>query len=382
MDLKHAASIADLREMARVRAPRFAFDFIDGGAESESNLHRNEEALEAIRLTPRYLVSVRECSLETEMFGKRWAAPFAIAPIGMLNVIRPGADLILARLAARENIPITASTAASTSLEKIAEAAEGNAWFQLYVANDDNVVNDVVGRAESAGYDVMMVTVDIPTPGKRDRDTRNGFQVPFKITPAIAADLAAHPSWTIASLRAGRPQLANMEPYKDRGAGSASLAQLQATLIKADFTREALKRLRDRWKGKLLVKGIMHADDAKTCMEIGCDGVIVSNHGGRQADYAPASIEMLPLVAKSVGRSGATLFDSGIRRGADIIRARALGADFTLLARAFAYGVGAAGEDGAAHAFKLIKTELTLALAQLGCPDIAKVTKGMIAPKA
>lgn len=380
MKLKTAASIADLREMARRRAPRFAFDFIDGGAESESNLRRNEQALEAIRLTPRYLVDVRECSLETEMFGKKWAAPFAVAPIGMLNVIRPGADLILARLAARENIPVTASTAASTSLEKIAEAAEGNAWFQLYVANDDKVVSDVVGRAESAGYEVMMVTVDIPAPGKRDRDTRNGFQVPFRIAPGIAADLAAHPGWTIASLRAGRPSLANMEPYKDRAAGAASLAQLQATLIKGDFAWEELKRLRGRWKGKLLVKGIMHPDDAAKCIELGCDGVIVSNHGGRQADYAPAAIEALPPVARVVGKSGTVLFDSGIRRGADIVRARALGADFTMLARAFAYGVGAAGAEGAQHAFDLVRRELTLALGQLGCPDMGKVNRSMIAP--
>lgn len=362
MKLARAASIGDLRAMAKKRVPRFAFDYLDGGAEDESNLARNRAAFAAIRLTPRYLADVSAVSLATEIFGRSYAAPFGVAPIGILNVIWPGADLALARLAARERIPYVASTAASTSLEALAEAADGHGWFQLYVANEDAVTADVLRRARAAGYEVLMVTVDVPTPAKRERDLRNGLRVPFRLTPRIAADLALHPRWTLSSLFAGRPGLANLAS----GPGARSLAELQQLLMRASLSWQDLKRIRDAWPGRLLVKGILDAGDATRCVAAGCDGIVVSNHGGRQADYAPATIEALPAIAAAVGDAVPVLVDSGIRRGADMIRARALGARFCLLGRAFGYGVGAAGAAGAQRAFDIVRDELAGALGQLG----------------
>lgn len=375
----HAVSIDDLRLMAQRRVPRFAFDFLDGGAGDESNLRRNSDAFAAVRLTPRYLVDVSSVATATEIFGRSYAAPFAVAPIGMLNVVWPGADLALARLAGQRGIPYVASTAASTPLEALAEAADGNGWFQLYVAADDNMNGEVLRRAAAAGYEVMMVTVDVPVAARRERDIRNGFQVPFRMTPRIAADLARHPGWTWASLRAGRPGLANFTAYADGAGGSRSLAELQRSLMRASFSWDDLRRIRNAWGGRLLVKGILDAGDAARCVAEGCDGIVVSNHGGRQADCAPASIEALPAIVEAVAGAAPVILDSGIRRGADIVRARALGAAFCLLGRAFGYGVGAAGAQGAERAYDIIHDELTWTLGQLGQPDFTAVDGSIVA---
>lgn len=375
MSLERAACIDDLRRLARRRIPRFAFDLVDGGAEDESNLRRNEKAFEAIRLTPRYLVDCSKLSIATDLFGRAWAVPFGMAPIGLLNVFWPDADLALARLAAQENMPLAVSAAASTSLEKLAEAAGGNAWFQLYASADTVVTEGLVSRAEAAGYEVLLVTVDVPAPGKRDRDIRNGLEIPFRITPGIALDLALHPRWSLATLMAGRPTVAN---YADLLASAGSMAAVQAKLISPRFDWSHLRALRDRWKGRLVVKGILHPEDAARCVEMGCDGVVVSNHGGRQVAFGPASIEALPEVARVVAGRVPVLLDSGIRRGADIIRAKALGADFVLLGRAFAYGAGAGGSDGAQRAFDLLVMELRRALGQLGRPDFATVEGSLL----
>ena len=378
MAIERAASIDDLRRLARRRMPRFAFDFLDGGAETERNLRRNRDAFEEIGLVPRYLVDVSDCSLETELFGRRYAAPFGIAPIGLYNLIWPGADLALARLAARERIPHVVSTAASTSLEKVAEAAQGHAWFQLYVSADEAITEALLGRAEAAGYEVLLVTVDVPVAGKRDRDIRNGFRAPFRLTPRILADLALHPRWSLATLAGGTPGFANLAPLAAKFADAQSLAAFQASLVSAAFDWDGLKRLRDRWRGRLLVKGVLHPEDAARCVEVGCDGLVVSNHGGRQAAYGPAAIEALPAVAAAVDGAVPILLDSGIRRGSDLIRVKALGAGFGLLGRAFAYGLGAGGAAGAARSFELIRQEVSLALGQIGRPRFAAVDDSVL----
>lgn len=363
MRLDRAASIDDLRRLAKRRIPRFAFDLVDGGAESERNLRRNVEAFEEVELTPRYMVDVSEVDTRAALFGQTFDAPFGMAPIGMLNAFWPDADLILARLCARTNIPYVASSAASTTLERLAEAAEGNGWFQLYVSSDETVTESLIARAEAAGYQVMMVTADVPAAGKRDRDIRNQLSVPFRITPEVAAQLAAKPRWSLATLRHGKPTIAN---YADLLASATSYAEVQQTLITPGFTWKRLRRLRDRWSGTLLVKGVLHPQDALQCAEIGCDGVIVSNHGGRQVSFGPPSIEALPGIAEALGGRIKIILDSGVRRGADIIRAKALGADFALAGRAFAYGVGAASAPGAQRALEILNVELLRALGQLG----------------
>lgn len=375
MGLDRAASIDDLRRLARRRIPRFAFDLVDGGAESERNLRRNTEAFEAVELTPRYMVDVSQIDMSATMFGQNFNAPFGMAPIGMLNAFWPDADLTLARLCARANLPYVASSAASTTLERLAEAAEGNGWFQLYVSSDEAVTEGLVARAEAAGYGVLMVTADVPAAGKRDRDIRNQLSVPFRITPEVALQLALNPRWSLETLRHGRPSIAN---YADLLEGATSYADVQKTLITPGFDWDDLKRLRDRWPGKLLVKGILHPDDAVRCAEVGCDGVVVSNHGGRQVAFGPPSIAALPAIAKALDGRITIILDSGVRRGADFIRAKALGADFALAGRALAYGVGAGGAAGAERAFEILELELTRALGQLGAPRFADVGSSVV----
>ncbi|MFL4471739.1 alpha-hydroxy acid oxidase [Tateyamaria armeniaca] len=363
MGLDRAACIDDLRSIAKRRIPRFAFDLVDGGAESERNMRRNSAAFEEVELTPRYMVDVSDIDTRVTLFGQRFDVPFGMAPIGMLNAFWPGADLTLARLCAQRNMPYIASSAASTTLEQLAEAAEGNGWFQLYVSSDSNVTEGLIARAEAADYKVMLVTADVPAAGKRDRDIRNQLAVPFRITPQVLAGLIANPRWSLETLRHGKPNIAN---YADLLQSATSYADVQKTLITPGFTWDDLKRLRDRWKGPLLVKGILHAADAVKCAELGCDGIVVSNHGGRQVAFGPPTIEALPPIAKAVGGRIKIILDSGIRRGADILRAKALEADFALSGRALAYGVGAGGAPGAHRAMEILHLELVRALGQLG----------------
>ncbi|MEL6550064.1 MAG: alpha-hydroxy acid oxidase [Pseudomonadota bacterium] len=370
MGLDRAASIDDLRARAKARIPRFAFDLVDGGAESERNLRRNSEAFEEVELTPRYMQDVGQIDMSAEVLGMRFDAPFGMAPIGMLNAFWPDADRMLARLCARQNVPYCASSAASTTLEELAEAADGHGWFQLYVSGDANVTEGLVSRAEAAGYDVMIVTADVPAAGKRDRDIRNQLSVPFKFTPDVLMQLAGKPYWSLRSLLHGKPNIAN---YADLLKAATSYADVQKTLITPSFKWDDLAKLRSRWKGKLLVKGILHPDDAVRCAELGCDGIIVSNHGGRQVAFGPPTIEALPAISAAVGGRMTVLLDSGIRRGADILRAKARGADFVLAGRALAYGVGAGGAAGAARAWDILTLELERALGQLGVPRFEDV---------
>lgn len=363
MGLERAASIEDLRARAKRRIPRFAFDLVDGGAENERNMRRNAEAFEEVELVPRYMVDVSQIDTSTEIFGQSFDLPFGQAPIGMLNAFWPDADLTLARLCKRENVPYVASSAASTALEQLAEAADGNGWFQLYVSGDETVTEGLINRAEVAGYKVMMVTVDVPAAGKRDRDIRNQLAVPFKFTPEVLLQLATNPVWSLASLKHGRPNIAN---YADLLTSATSYADVQKTLITPGLTWAQLEQLRGRWKGPLLVKGILHPEDAIKCAELGLDGIVVSNHGGRQVAFGPPTIEALPAIAKAVGGKLTVLLDSGIRRGADSLRAKALGADFVFTGRALAYGVGAGGAMGAQRAMDILKLELLRALGQLG----------------
>ena len=370
MGLDRAASIDDLRLRAKRRIPRFAFDLVDGGAENERNMRRNTEAFEEVELTPRYMVDVSQIDTRATVFGQNFDAPFGMAPIGMLNAFWPGADLTLARLCKAQNIPYTASSASSTTLEKLAEAADGNGWFQLYVSSDATVTEGLIARAEAAGYTTLMVTADVPAAGKRDRDIRNQLAVPFRFTPEVIVQCAMNPLWALTSLKHGTPNVAN---YADLLQSATSYADVQKTLITPSFTWQDLRRLRARWKGRLLVKGILHAQDAMTCAELGCDGIVVSNHGGRQVAFGPPTIEALPAIAGAVAGRMTIILDSGIRRGADVLRAKALGADFTFAGRAFAYGVGAGGDQGAQRAFEILQLELVRALGQLGIPSYKAV---------
>ncbi len=345
------ACVSDLRPRAKRRLPKFVFDYLDGGAGSETGVRRNERAFDELMLKPRALVNIESRDLSTSLFGRRWAAPFGIAPIGLGNLIWPRAEEAIARAAAAADIPYTLSTAANTRLERIAEIAPGHAWFQLYVSKRDEDVADIVARVERAGYDVLLLTVDVPLAARRLRDIRNNFMVPFKITPRVALELITHPRWSIETVSAGVPRFVNVEQY--------------APMVN--------RQLRARWRRRLVVKGVMTAEDSVRVRDLGCDGIVVSNHGGRQLDSAPATIDVLPEIRAAVGRDFPLIIDSGVRSGEHIVKALAAGADFVLVGRAMMYAVAAHGPAAAQELIELLIDEASRCLGQAGYCDVASL---------
>jgi isopentenyl diphosphate isomerase/L-lactate dehydrogenase-like FMN-dependent dehydrogenase len=366
------ACVSDLRLRAKRRLPHFVFDYLDGGAGSEAGVRRNEQAFNDLLLNMRALVNVETRDLSTRLFGRIWAAPFGVAPVGLGNLIWPGADEAIARAAVATNLPYTLSTAATTSLERIAEIAPQHAWFQLYIAKRDADVADLVNRAEQAGYEVLLVTVDVPVPARRLRDIRNHFTVPFRITPGVALALLTHPSWSLATLRAGVPRFANVERYADVFDRRSIAAYLSAE-IRGRFDWDDLKRLRDRWPRRFVVKGLMTAEDAVRARDLGCDGIVVSNHGGRQLDSAPATLDVLPDIRAAVGSEFVLVLDSGVRSGEHVVKALAAGADFVLIGRAVMYALAAYGTAAAEPLFALMIDEASRCLGQIGYPDVASL---------
>jgi (S)-mandelate dehydrogenase len=380
-DLSRAWSIEDLRRIARKRLPRAVFDFFDGGAEDETTLAANRAAFERLRLAPRVLVDVSKVDTATEIVGGPAKLPIAIAPTGASGLGWPGADVALARAAAAFGIPYTLSTAANTSIERLASEAGGRLWFQLYVLRDPALAAKLVERAEAAGYEGLMVTVDLPVGGKRERDFRNDFTIPFRATPRNLLDFASRPAWAAALARHGVPKLENLEGYEPKAApgGEGTIASSVGNELDPSFDWDRLKALRDRWPRKLLVKGVARADDAERLAALGCDAVIVSNHGGRQLDGAVATLDALPAVARAVGKRTAVLVDSGVRRGADIVKARALGAQAVLVGRATLFGVSAAGEAGARRALEILADELVRSMQLCGATRVEHIGPELIA---
>jgi len=372
-NLLRAASIDDLRDIAKRRVPRFVFDFFEGAAESEAGMARNRDAFQRLRMVPRYLRNVQTRTTHTELFGRQWSMPLGIAPTGLTSVIWPDSDLLKARAAAKANIPFILSTVSNNTLEEVAAAAPGNTWFQLYVVKDRAIVEDLLRRAREAEIDVLVLTVDSPAHGKRERDVRNGFVLPFNLTLRNLLEFARCPAWSLAMARAGLPRFVNLEPYLPKNAkGALRRAEFVAQQAGGTFDWAELDLLRQAWPGKLVLKGVLSPEDVATSIEHGCDGVILSNHGGRQVDFGPAPIEMLPAaVAAAAGRIPVML-DSGIRRGSDILRAMALGGAFTFAGRAPLYGLAATGsQSGIDRALAILAEEMDRNIAQLGCTCVA-----------
>jgi L-lactate dehydrogenase (cytochrome) len=373
-----AVSIEDLRDSARRRLPRFVFDFLDGGAGREAGLARNEAAFDRVLFRPRALVDVEARTLATTFLGRAWAAPVGAAPVGLGNLVWPGAERAIATAAVAADVPYVLSTPATTSLEEIAALAPRHAWFQLHVGRSQAIVDDLIDRAEAAGLDVLVVTVDVPAPGRRRRDLRNGFTLPFRPSLSLALDLALHPAWSLATLRHGAPRFANLEKYAPPGAGARSLAALMAEQSSGRLDWSLLEEIRRRWPRRLVLKGILSAADAVLAKNAGVDAVMVSNHGGRQLDGAPATLDVLPEIRAAVGPDYPLALDGGIRSGEDVIKALALGADFTFVGRPLLYGA-ASGPTGAADAIAVLIAEASGTLAQLGLVDVAAVDERCVA---
>lgn len=358
--------------MARRRLPRMMYDFIHGGAGQEVGIDWNEQALKKVKLQSRVLRNVQERSLTKQLLGKAWGVPFGVAPMGMCNLTWPHADKMLSEQAVQRGFPHGLSTAASTTLEKSFELAGQNAWFQLYVGPTEDEAWEMVERAAAVGYETLIFTVDVPVLSRRVRDLKNGFQVPFKIGPKQFIDFATHPRWAISSLMAGSPKPMNFETSKSgrgfvRGASRAG----------ADW--DFLTKLREVWKGTLIVKGILSGEDALAIKEAGADAIYVSNHGGRQLDAAQAAIDALPLVRQAVGPGFPLLMDSGVRSGEDIVKAMALGADFVMMGRPFLYAIGADGARGLDSFLDLMEEEISVVLAQIGLTSIEDVNQDNLA---
>ena len=350
-------SAEDARRLAQRRLPWMVFDYIDGAAGAETGAARNRATLDAITLRPRILRDVSKRSLATQIFGTAADRPFGIAPMGMCNLAAPGADLMLARLAARYRVPHGVSTVASTPLEKILEVSEGHAWFQLYFSGDGAGTFKLAERARDAGYQTLVLTVDVPEVGRRPRELRHGFKMPFRIGPRQFVDFALHPRWSLNTLFKGKPVMANfeMEGY-----------EFDRTESRARANWETLSRLRDLWPGKLVVKGVLDAEDAQALVAAGVDAIQVSSHGARQLEAAPAPIEILERIRADLGPEFPLFFDSGIRSGEDVLKALTLGADFTFVGRILQFAIAAAGEAGLEQLWDVLSQELSIAMAQTG----------------
>ncbi len=377
-DLAQAINIEDLRQLARKRLPRAVFDFFDGGAEDEVTLRENRAAFERVRLLPKVLVNVAEVDMRTPIFGVESKLPMAIAPTGGISAGRAGAELALARAAKAFGVPFTLATPAAFTIERVAEEAGGRLWLQLYAVRDREFREKLVLRAKNSGYEAMLVTVDLPVSGKRERDPRNGFVTPYKPNWRNSRDVLFKPAWLLEILRHGLPGMANFEGYRFSTPAGTDIATAVGREMDAGLDWEALKRLRDLWPRKLLLKGVERPDDAERAAALGCDGVVVSNHGGRQLDGAAATLDALPHIAKAVGNKLTVLLDGGVRRGVDILKARALGAQAVLTGRATLFGVIAGGEPGARRALEILSTELERAMQLCGARSVAEIGPDLV----
>lgn len=365
-------TVDEARALASRRQPRMMFDFIDGAAGAERTAQRNRELLDSLLLQPRVLKDITQLQLSKRFLDQSWALPFGIAPMGMCDLAWPGTDLALAEVARTANIPLTLSTAASTSIETMYPLAGESLWFQLYVGQSIEQAMSLVDRAAKVGCDVLVLTVDAQRVGVRPRDLRNGFKTPIQIGLREFVDFATHPRWSVQTLLAGVPRTANFS------ADQGDLAfKRESTRGKVDAT--FLAQLRHKWQGKLVVKGVMSAVDAELCVATGADALWVSNHGGRQLDSAPAAITQLRLIRETVGHAYPLIFDSGIRSGEDVVKALATGADFVMLGRPFLYAAGAAGALGVSTLVDVMNEQISQSLAQLACANINDIDSQVLA---
>lgn len=371
MRVGQALSIADLRAMAKRRLPKLLFEGIESGVDDGLCGRRNELAFQDYRLLPRYLVDVSKTNQATKLLGRTYDSPFGVAPVGHAGVMRHGAETAMAAAAVAANIPIVLSGASNASIETVARTALGNTWCHVYAAKDQAITRDILRRAQAAGVDTMVLTVDVPVVPNRERNNRNGYTIPLKLSPGIILNALTHPAWMVEYFRHGIAPMESWAPYTKADATALDIAAFFRSQSPSIQTWRELGQFRTFWPGKLVVKGILHPEDATRAVDTGADAIVVSNHGGNTLDPLPSPLAMLPAVKAAVAGRIPVMFDGGIRRGTDVVIARCLGADFVLCGRAMLYGAVAGGEPGAARAIGILRRELSIALAMIGCPDFA-----------
>lgn len=367
-------SVADLKRKAKRRIPKFAFDYLEGGCNEELNLGRNESDFDDILLKPQYLHVAGDIDMSVNLFGRTYSAPFGISPIGLQGLMWPNAPEILAKAAAKHDIPYTLSTVSTSSIERIADVSDGKAWFQLYHPTEDRLRDDILRRLKDVECPVLVVLVDVPSFGLRYREIKSGLSMPPKMNIQNVLQAMVCPTWGIKTLQHGIPSFATLKPYMEKGLDLTQLGQFMNRTFTGKVNVEKVKAIRDIWKGPLVLKGITTDEDMQAAIEVGADGVIVSNHGGRQIDAGESSIHSLIKLASNPAYKEKIkiMLDGGIRSGVDLGRAYAVGSDFNFMGRPFMYGVGALGDEGADHTITMFKAQLYQVMQQLTLENITQ----------
>jgi L-lactate dehydrogenase (cytochrome) len=362
-------AVEDLRKKAKGRIPRFAFEYLDGGCNEEINLRKNTSEIRELELLPQYLIKHEGSNMKTELFGHTYDAPFGIAPVGLQGLIWPNAPEILAKAAFEHNIPFTLSTVSTSSIERISEITEGRAWFQLYHPAENSLRDQIIKRA-SAHCPVLVILSDVPAFGYRPKEIRNGLAMPPRMTASNILQIMGKPSWAFRTLVHGQPSFQVLKPYMPKGMNMHHLGLFMNKTFNGRLNEEKVSAIRDMWKGKLVLKGIVSEMDTEKAISLGIDGIIVSNHGGRQLDAGQSSIHSLKRIVDKYGDKIKIMMDSGLVSGPDIARTLAAGAQFTFLGRTFMYGVAALGNEGANHTIAILKTQLQQVMEQICCEKV------------
>ena len=360
-------SVADLKRKAKKRIPKFAFDYLEGGCNDELNVWRNKEDLKEVLLMPQYLRKHNGVDMRTELFGHVYDAPFGISPIGLQGLMWPNSPEILAKAALNHNVPFVLSTVSTCSIERIAEITASKFWFQLYHPTEEKMLDDILYRLEATRCQVLVVLIDVPSFGLRYREIKAGLSMPPKNTLLNFLQAAQHPAWSIETLKAGIPSFASLKPYMQKNMNMKQLGKFMDATFTGRVDIGKLSAIRHKWKGKLVVKGVVSEQDAELCANIGVDGIIISNHGGRQIDAGESTINSLQRLSDNFKNKYKIMIDSGLRSGPDIGRALACGADFTFMGRPFMYGVAALGRRGGEHTIAMFKAQLHQIMEQLCC---------------